>query len=206
MGHVRPSHLIVTLAVLMLGSAVAAQEWSLPDSRLNVRTAPILLLSRADIQAELGVTAEQTRSLMRVVSDLRDRAAGIKGVADVDAIVARREIDKAESNWIETQLNDAQQARLLQVDLQWEGVAALISRPWVANSLGLSSVQRKQIAEEVARAHAQLDDSAHPNDAESVLAGRVMPMLNRDQYAQWKALLGKPIALRAQTARVDVDS
>ena len=51
---------IVGLGSLVQGRTGRAGEWTLPDSRQGVRTAPLLLLSRPDVQAELHLDQSQS--------------------------------------------------------------------------------------------------------------------------------------------------
>lgn len=190
---------LLALALCAPGLAEAG-EWVLPDSGLGVRTAPILLLSRADVQADLGLSTEQILSAQRAIRDLRSRASALKGLPDAEAIAARRAIDEAQQRWLEQQLNDDQRARLLQVDLQWEGPAAVITRPWLAEHLGLSDDQRRALSQAVARRDSMrvAPTADTPTDApdERPLAREVLATLNAEQQQAWKALLGQPFTVR----------
>ncbi len=198
------SRVPLALAVVMLGTgflaAETAEEWVLPDSRLGVRTAPILLLSRPDIQNDLKLSTEQVLSTRRAIRDLYNRAASLKGLPDAEAITARRSIDEAQQRWLETQLNDEQRARLFQVDLQWEGPSAVITRPWLATRLGLSAEQRQALSQAVAH----FDPRQHPASGgppdERPLAQQVLATLTPEQRQQWKALLGHPLAIQTASA------
>lgn len=192
---------IVGLVSLQIaGSPSVPQErWSLPDSRLGVRTAPILLLTRDDVRQDLGLTSSQAHSMQRVVDDLRARAAALKGKPDVDAIAERRTIDDAQNEWIGSQLDDRQRERLLQLDLQWEGPTAVITRPWVAEFLALSSEQRSRFAAAIAKQRAQAAGSELGIETHKALAAGMLEALTPNQRQQWERLLGKPLELHAES-------
>lgn len=187
----------MSLALLLASKPAQAEEWSLPDSRLGVRTAPILLLSRDDVQRDLGFSAEQARSVQRAIHDLRARATALKGQPDAEAIAARRAIDEAQQRWLDNQLDDQQQARLFQIDLQWEGPSAVITRPWLASRLELSDDQRQSLSQALARQETRRNSSeaspvnGHPD--EHTLAEAVLAILSDEQSESWRELLGEPI-------------
>lgn len=197
----------VVLGVGILASALGpcrADEWILPDSRLGVRTAPILLLSRPDVQADLKLTTSQVLSAQRAIRSLYERAAALKGQPDSEVIAARRAIDEAQQRWLDAQINDDQRARLFQIDLQWEGPSAVISRPWLATHLGLSTDQRQALSQAVARLETQRNSST-PGQAggppdEQALAEEVLSILTPEQRRNWKELLGRPLAIQAVPA------
>ena len=116
----------------------------------GVRVAPMLLLSRPDVRADLGLTADQVASASRVLDEIRSRARSIRGQGDTPEVVARRrEIDEIQWRWLAEGLSDEQRARLSQIDLQWEGATAL-TRPSVAERLGLSDSQSAALRRAVA--------------------------------------------------------
>lgn len=181
-----------------LASTGRGEGWVLPDSRLGVRTAPILLLTRPDVQADLKLSTEQVHSSRRVIDGLHEQAAVLKGKPDGEVIAARRAIDEAQQRWLESQLSDPQRARLLQVDLQWEGPPAVVSRSWVSTWIGLSPEQRQTILEAVSKyrqARAQAGVSVNENE----LTEQVLSVMNAEQRERWRGLLGRPFAIQAAT-------
>ena len=73
----------------------APRRAPLPDERLGVRTAPLLLLSRPDVCADLGLSARQVDDAEAAISDLYVRAAALKGQVGQPAVAARKAIDEA---------------------------------------------------------------------------------------------------------------
>ena len=68
-----------------------------------------------------------------------------------DAVVAeRRAIDEAQLEWLSNNLTGNQLERLRQIELQWEGVAAMLSRPMVASYLKLTPEQQQTLARIIA--------------------------------------------------------
>ena len=95
--------------------------------------------------------------------DLRAAREGrrVAGQDGAEAIAARRAIDEEQRRRLEALLSPEQQDRLVQIDLQWEGPSALISRKMVAESLNLDDRQRATLAQAVSdrdRRRAQAPD------------------------------------------------
>src|SRR4029079_250908 len=91
----RAAYALLVLLTLIPARAPGAEPPPLPDSRLGVRTAPLLLLSRPDVQADLGLTPEQTSSAQRTITALYVQATALKGRPDAEVLAARRAIDGA---------------------------------------------------------------------------------------------------------------
>jgi hypothetical protein len=182
--------------------SVRADEPEYPASRLGTQTAPLLLLSRADVRTDLALSPEQIASAERTMSELYVRAAAIKGKTGPSVLAARRAIDEAQKRWIDTELNADQRTRLIQIDLQWEGPAALVTRPVMAESLRLTDPQRqslKQAVEELDRKRAQ--GPLQPAD-ERKLAETALALLTPAQRKAWRDMLGKPFVPQV-AARTD---
>ncbi|WP_406696411.1 hypothetical protein V5E97_36010 [Singulisphaera sp. Ch08] len=173
---------------------------ALPDSRLGVRTAPLLLLSRSDVQADLQLSRTQVDDAKVAISELSAKAIGVRGLKGEKAIAERRAIDDQQRQWIETRLSETQRKRLVQIDLQWEGPTALVSRPAVAELLELSPEQvttLKKAVEESIRRRGQEESTSH---FESELARQTLATLSEAQKLRWKAMLGQPIQLQLTRA------
>jgi hypothetical protein len=184
------------LAVLVIGvgpGTLRADDTPYPASRLGVRTAPLWLLNRPDVRTEVGLTAEQAVSAKHKLEELHARAEGLRGKTGPEVLSARRAIDEAQQHWLETELKAEQRSRLVQIDLQWEGPAALVMRPGVADALGLSTEQRAQLAKAIS------DHRNRPAEAQRaeahVLAQQALNVLTPDQRERWKSLLGRPFML-----------
>ena len=63
--------------------------WQLPDDRMGVRTAPILLLSRDDVARDIGLTSDQRQKTWEKIADLGRRATDLKGRNDKEVNVLR---------------------------------------------------------------------------------------------------------------------
>ena len=93
----------VVLLSLIPARAPGADEPPLPDSRLGVRTAPLLLLSRPDVRADLGLNSEQTLSAQRTITALY-----------VQSFIEPHLASMADGEW----LSDADKAQLDQLKAQ----------------------------------------------------------------------------------------
>ncbi|SIO62847.1 hypothetical protein SAMN05444166_7167 [Singulisphaera sp. GP187] len=174
---------------------------SLPDSRLGVRTAPLLLLSRHDVQADLQLSRTQVDDAETAIRELYVKANGLRGLKGEKAITERRAIDEEQRLWFENRLSETQRKRIVQIDLQWEGPSALISRPAVAEFLELTPEQLttlKKAVDESIRRRSQ-DSNASHFDRE--LAQRTLATLTDAQKLRWKAMLGQPF--QPQLAHAD---
>ncbi len=201
MRHGMTPVLIRVLALLLASLAVfpavsTAGPPPLPDSRLGVRTAPLLLLSRPDVREDLRLTEAQAASAEQAITDLYLRAAELKGKPDAEVIAARRAIDEAQQTWIDTNLSVNQRARLVQIDLQWEGPTALLSRPIVAESIALTPDQRHTLAQAIAERNAQRAQGKTRPEDERALAATALSILNDEQKIRWKAMLGHPFQVQ----------
>lgn len=186
------------LAVLAWAVPALAQQTGLSDDRLGTRTAPLLLLTRQDVRADLQVTAEQAAAVDRMIHDLYRRAESIRGKGNTpEAVAERRAIDDAQRDGIRAILSPEQQSRLVQIDLQWEGPSALVTRRSLTEALGLSAEQTGAIQAAVRTRRAQ-----GPNrpDAERVLAETALAALTPEQRERWKTLLGRPFSVRVAQA------
>jgi hypothetical protein len=197
-----PVALGALLALLLLTPRpTLADEPEYPASRLGVRTAPLLLLSRADVRSELGLTAEQTASAKRTIRDLHVRAQALRGMSGPEIVAARGAIDQAMQEWIDTHLSAEQRTRLAQIDLQWEGPAALDSRPALADALALSPAQRRALTQAVTdRERRRRHQDPKPDD-ERLLAQRALAILAPEQQERWKAMLGRPFVPQVAGAK-----
>jgi len=186
---------------IALSPALAlAGEWSLPDESRGTRVAPLLLLSRGDIRADLQLNADQVAEAERKIAECHQKAASLRGRADVAAKSLRRSIDQDQWTWIEFHLSDDQRERLDQLELRWEGPAALASRPAVAEALARSDVQKAAIARAVADHHAARKGKANDPAAEAQFAAKALTVLTEGQKKLWDRMLGRPFTPRVVAA------
>ena len=184
------------LGMILVPLTVLAGESGLPDSRLGIRTAPLLLLSRADVRADLAVDESQSAEAERAVADLQTRAAATRGQTGEPALAARRAIDEAQQVWIKGTLTESQAKRLVQLDLQWEGPSALVSRPILADALGLTPDQRATLTRAIAEHRERRRQAGGAPFEEEMLARKVLGVLTDPQREKWRLMLGQPIASR----------
>ena len=190
-------HLAVAglLALSCLGQASAGD--GLPDARQGIRTAPILLLTRADVRAELRLSAGQAADAERTIADLHEKAQALKGRTDAEVVAARGEVEEACRLWIERTLTPPQRDRLVQLDYQWEGPSAVISRAKVAESLALTDAQRSILAKAVAGRNGRRGDGPPVEADEAGLARVVGEQLTEGQDQRWQAILGPPFRFKS---------
>jgi hypothetical protein len=189
------STLALTAALALFTPRARAGE-GLPDARLGIRATPMLLLTRSDVQADLRLSPEQVADAERTIDDLRDKAKALKGRNDNEAVALRGEIDTASRLWIERKLTPAQRDRLIQLDLQWEGPAAVITRPIVAENIALTDSQRQALAKAVAEHHSRRGNGPAVEADEAKLARVVYESLTEGQSKRWLTLIGPPAPFR----------
>jgi hypothetical protein len=189
-------HGLTTAALLFIALGAAAPEraggerMSLPDHCLGLRMQPLLLLTRADVRADLGLDEGQAEQVDKAVLEFVPRAAEARRIAGPAGVDARRVVDADAQRWLETHLNEKQYQRLIQVDLQWEGPSALVSRPIVADHLELTGEQRQALLQAVAVRNKQRPPGTFRQDVEKALAEQALKVLTPKQQSLWAAMLG----------------
>lgn len=173
----------------------------LPDARLGQKTAPLLLLSRPDVRADLGLTPAQAQSAETAITKLYVSAAALKGKTGPQAIKGRKAIDDDMLFWLVNNLTERQRARLSQIDLQWEGMSALVSRPIVADTIGLSPEQRAKIKLAVEARDKARKVGTYSLTDEKTLTITALTTLTEDQRNTWKSMLGHEFAPQIASAR-----
>ncbi len=184
---------VVGMGGLVHGRAGLAGEWTLPDSRLGIRTAPLLLLSRPDVQAELRLDQSQILGAHKTIDELTRRALALRGKTGAAVIAERRAIDEAQLDWLSKYLTGIQLERLRQIELQWEGVSAMLSRPTIADHLRLTPEQRQALARVIAERNAARARSATGPGNESAFNQKAQSVLSKTQQELWVSLLGAPV-------------
>jgi hypothetical protein len=177
------------------GLALGAEPYYLPDERLGIRTAPLLLLTRVDVRTDLKMTPEQTASALRAIEDLHARAESLRGKGNTpDVRRARKALDLAEQQWIDANLTGLQQSRLVQIDLQWEGPSAL-ARPVIADAVGLTNDQSTALARLLQERRRQRVAGKNRPEDERQFSGQALSLLSDEQKARWQAMTGEPFVL-----------
>ncbi len=109
------------------------------------------------------------------------------------AVAARREIDEEERRWINDHLSEKQARRLAQIDLQWEGPSALISRPIVADALRLTDEQRAALKRAIDEHRSRRAPGTLVLGEEKRLAEQALATLSDEQKKTWFSILGDPL-------------
>jgi hypothetical protein len=183
--------LVLGLILTVLPGRTDAADWSLPDSRMGIRTAPLLLLTRPDVQSDVGLEAEQVASLHKTIDELSERAQALRGKTGGEVVAERRAIDDEQARWLTTNLSDSQLRRLSQIDLQWEGTSALISRPAVADLLKLNATQIRQLTHLIADRNARIVLNGFNPAEEAALRRKSLAILTNPQLQAWNGTLGE---------------
>jgi hypothetical protein len=189
--------LVFALTVLgglsVLGSTRIAAAGEPLDDRLGIRTVPLFLLFRSDIQKDLRFDPAQINELNRFAAELYGKALSLKGKVGPGVIAARRAIDEEESNWMSSHLRPDQRERLGQIDLQWEGPSALLSRPVVAEYLGMTSEQQEQVARIYRDAKKERVTQGPWTYEEHIeITRKSIALLSEKQRHLWAKVLGRP--------------
>jgi hypothetical protein len=180
--------------------AVRAGEWSLPDTRVGIRTAPLLLLSRPDVQADLRLEPVQISGIHDTINGLTRRALALRGKSGPAVMTERRAIDEAQAEWLARNLSGNQLARLRQIELQWEGARAILSRPTVAEYLKLTPEQRQVLVRSISQANLQRSRGASTPQDEQALSDAARRVLSKVQQELWSNLLGTPCQFALSSA------
>jgi hypothetical protein len=183
--------LIGVIGTALLPAGAVCGEWALPDTRLGIRTAPLLLLSRPDVQADLRLDAAQITAAQDAINELTRRAAALKGKTGAAVVAERRAIDEAQVDWLGKNLTGNQLIRLRQIELQWEGPSALLSRPTVAEHLKLTPEQRHLLAQMISERNALLARGKPAKDRTAFIQ-MATEVLSSEQRELWDSLLGSP--------------
>jgi hypothetical protein len=187
-----PAGLLLVLVLSGAGPDPPAGEVRVPDERFGSRTAPILLLSRPDVQTDLHLDAWQIAAAKREIARLIEKALSLKDKKGQAIQGERLRIDNEMVRWLTATLSAPQRERLLQVNLQWEGAAAL-TRPHVVTHLNLSEPQCVAIK----RLVTQLEETRRARGMlKPVEIGRftaqAQAVLSPGQKEDWDSLLGPP--------------
>lgn len=194
--------LAALISLWIVGIALSPAEagnWSLPDESQGARIAPMLLLSRADIRADLDLNPEQVAEAEKAVAELYNKAAALRGRTDAEAIAQRGLVDEGQHTWFETKLTEPQRDRLSQLDLRWEGPAAIVSRASVAEALDITADQKATLKKALVERNAA--HAKNPAEADRQFTARTMAVLTDVQKQHWTLMLGRSFTLRTMTAR-----
>jgi hypothetical protein len=196
---VLPALLGTTVGLFGLLPGARGQEagWILPDNRIGIRTAPLLLLSRPDVQADLQLERSQILSAQNAIEELTRRGAALRGKTGPAVIAERRRIDEAELEWLGKNLTGKQLIRLRQIEFQWEGSGAMLSHPRVADYLKLNPGQRQALARIISQRNAMRRRGTPAASDEPAFNQMVQTVLSESQRELWANLLGSPVRFAA---------
>ncbi len=192
--------LLVGILWLNLGAACLSRAqnpshpdpWCLPDDRFGIRTAPLLLLSRPDVQVDLHLERSQILGTQNTINELTRRALTLRGKTGTAVVAERRAIDEAQLEWLGNNLTGNQLTRLRQIELQWEGIPAMLSRPTVAEYLRLTPEQQQALAQIIAERNRTRGQGRSAPSVEQNLNQKAISVLSSNQQQLWSNLLGVP--------------
>jgi hypothetical protein len=185
-----PALLVLGLGAFVYNSPALGGEPL--DERLGIRTAPIFLLSRSDVQADLKLNPTQIAECRRDAAVLHRKALALKGKTGPAMAGARRAIDEEMGEWLVNHLTSQQLDRLDQLVLQWEGPSAMLSRLFLNESLNLSADQREKLSRYLVESNAQRDRRFWTYDDHHNLNRKALGVLTERQRHLWVRILGEP--------------
>jgi hypothetical protein len=185
----------VVIALVVLGSAFgafpsAADSGEPLDDRIGIRTVPLYLLLRSDVQVDLKLAPGQVAEAYRAAQSLYEKALGLRGKRGGAILAARRAIDEDQSRWLAAHLSAEQLERLNQIELQWEGAAAMLSRPVVAEYLNLTAEQKQKVARFIGEARERRARGGWTFDEHVDLTRQAISVLSDKQKELWVHVLG----------------
>jgi hypothetical protein len=182
------------------GDGTVAGSWSLPDESRGSRVAPLFLLSRPEVREDLKIPAGQFDEIDRAIADLFAKAAALRGKKGQAAIEARKAVDEGEKDWLEKHLTPDQVDRLWQIDLLWEGPAAMATRPAIAEDLALSDEQKAALHAALRERDARKAKTKDVAAANHEFGARALTILSDGQKQRWARMVGRSIAHKPATA------
>jgi hypothetical protein len=196
---------LIILGLGLCGFAKPARGGEPLDDLLGRRTVPIFLLTRSDVQADLKLDPKQVAICSHAAITLQHRALRLRGRKDAGASAARRFVDQEMSLLLSDNLTPGQLARLDQIDLQWEGAAAMLNRPFLDDSLNLTPEQKKKVGECIAEANSQRARGGLTYEDHISHTRKAIAILDERQRNVWIHVLGPRCAfkvdVRAKTAQ-----
>ena len=196
---------LIILGLGLCGFAKPARGGEPLDDRLGMRTVPIFLLTRSDVQADLKLDPKQVAICGRAAVALQRRAMLLRGRKDAGAAAARRAVDQEMSLLLSDNLTPGQLARLDQIDLQWEGASAMLTRPFLDDSLNLTPEQKKKVTECISAGYAERAKGALTYEDHVDQTRKAIAILDERQRNVWIHVLGPHCAfkidVRAQAAQ-----
>ncbi len=187
-----PAGLLLVLVLTGAGPNPVPGEVTVPDERFGSRMAPILLLTRSDVQTDLSLDPRQIASAKTEIARLIEKARQLMSKNGPAIQDKRQRIDLEMIRWLKATLSEDQRERLLQVNLQWEGAMAM-TRPHIRTHLKLTEPQCLAIDSLVAQLKSRRRERGVLNPVElGQFTAQARAVLTPVQQENWDSLLGPP--------------
>jgi hypothetical protein len=183
--------MLVALGLGLFGIERVGESSEPLDNRLGLRIQPIFLLTRVDVQTDLKLLPDQIADANRVGAELYRRAQFLRGQKGPAVDEERRKIDYELTRWLVERLTVLQFERLREIDLQWEGAAAMV-RPIVVEYLGLTPEQQQKVRQYLKDSMKQREQAPWTATDHTQLTRKAVGILSDTQKERWTDLLGKP--------------
>jgi hypothetical protein len=182
---------LVGLGFGLLGLARAGESGEPLDDQLGRRIQPIFLLTRVDVQTDLKLLPDQIAGVNQAGEILYRKAQMLRGKSGPAVVEERRKIDEGLTQWLKARLTLNQLERLREIDLQWEGAAAM-ARPIVAEYLGLTPDQKQKVTQWVTESRQQRERATWTAIDHFRLTAKAVTTLSDKQKELWADLVGRP--------------
>lgn len=191
------------LAASVVAASVAAAQAPRGESlAVALALPPPLLLAQKSVQEELGMTAEQSRRLQELFRRDREAAGRLGGLSADERQRRIRQLVEEDEKAIGEVLKPEQHRRLGQISLQLYGAQAFAD-PDIGKELNMTSEQRGRAIALLEEPGKRMDDlrpgsadeatiRRQTRDMDQRAAERIVAMLNTDQQARWKEMVGRP--------------
>jgi hypothetical protein len=201
--------------LVLLASPASAQR---PGGLGGLGGGPFLLMV-PNVQEELKLTSEQTRTLPQTIQEVmakyRDEMVGLRELPQQERTKKQRELTKAMNDEAKKALSltPEQSKRFDQISLQQRGIEALFGDPTVQAKLMLTDEQLAKIRDigmdarerfqEIAKQAGDNRDEAMKKlrELQKDLMTRAQAVLTDEQKASWKDLTGEPFEVRFERPR-----
>ena len=198
--------LALPLVACLCLPAVAAQKTKKKRPR---RTAGFAALVRNKaVQKELKVTEDQQKKLQDAAASAQKGNKSLSGLKGDERRKKSREVNKKLRETVAGILEEKQQQRLLQIEIQYSSGSWIIHRKGVAEQLELTREQKKQMREisnKMAAASRKLragqDDTNKQETQRNIRKNAdnartsALALLTKEQLAKWKTVQGEPFKL-----------
>lgn len=203
---------LIGAAIALLVINIAAQQPGQPGRGLGRQGGGIMrgggnvagmLLQRADVQKELGLTEDQKTKIRQAQEK---RQAAMQELRNLPPEERQQKIQELmRFNDLTDALNDTQKKRLKELEYQWQGAMAL-NQQETAQAVGLTQEQRTKIAgiqEQMGQTLREAMRDFQPGgdmtevrkkmeDLRNKTEKEIEAVLTAEQKQKWQAMQGKP--------------